>query len=73
MTVKDRIPAELLKSGTVITNWLFELLTEVWETERIPQVWKDSELISLHKKVTEGSVTTNGESASLVFQGRYYP
>ena len=48
---KDRIQAELLKSGgSAVIDWLTELLEEVWSTRQIPQEWKDATLVPLHKK-----------------------
>ena len=39
----DGISAELLKGGgSVITDWLLELMEEVWRTGVVPQDWKDA-------------------------------
>ena len=47
----DGISAELLKGGgSIITDWLLELIEEVWRSGVVPQDWKDAELVPLHKK-----------------------
>ena len=47
----DGIVAELLKYGwEVVINWLFQVLTEVWREKRVPEEWKKSILVPLHKK-----------------------
>ena len=47
---EDRIQAELLKSGgSAVIDWLTERLQEVWRTRQVPQEWKDSTLVPLHK------------------------
>ena len=33
-----------------MVDWLLELIQEVWRAERVPQEWKDSTLVPLHKK-----------------------
>ena len=47
----DEIVAELVKNGgQVMVDWLWELLREMWKTKRVPQEWKNTILIPLHKK-----------------------
>ena len=47
----DKVVAELVKKGgETMVNWLLELIQEVWRTRRVPQEWKDSTLVPLHKK-----------------------
>ena len=51
MAGSDGISAELLKGGgSIITDWLLELMEEVWRTGEVPQDWKDAELVPLYKK-----------------------
>ena len=41
----DGISAELLRGGgSVVGDWLLELMEEVWRTGVVPQDWKDAEL-----------------------------
>ena len=47
----DGISAELLKGGgSIIMDWLLELIEEVWRSGVVPQDWKDAELVPLYKK-----------------------
>jgi len=40
---EDRIVAELLKSdGETVIEWLTELMQEVWQTEKVPQDWRNA-------------------------------
>lgn len=46
----DNLPAEVFKyGGPNIKNRLFELVLQIWETENIPQEWKDANLCKLYK------------------------
>ena len=36
--------------GSVVVDWLLELMEEVWRTGVVPQDWKDAELVLLYKK-----------------------
>ena len=48
---KDRIVAELLKSGgETVIDWLTELMQEVWRTKKVPQDWRNATFIPLFKK-----------------------
>lgn len=31
-------------------DWLVELIQEVWRTRQVPEEWKDTTLVPLHKK-----------------------
>ena len=47
----DGISAELLRGGgSVVADWLLELVEEVRRTGVVPQDWKDAELVPLYKK-----------------------
>lgn len=46
----DSLPAEVYKySGSNIQNRLFELVLRVWESETVPQEWKDASICKLYK------------------------
>ena len=48
---KDRIVAELLKSGgETVIDWLTELMQEVWRTRKVPQDWRNATMIPVFKK-----------------------
>lgn len=50
-TGDDQIAAEYLKAGPEeMTEWLHEVISEVWATGEVPQEWKDATLVPLHKK-----------------------
>ena len=50
----DGISAELLMGGgSVVVDWLLELMEEVWRTGVVPQDWKDAELVRCTRKGTE--------------------
>ena len=43
--------AELVKNGgQAMTDWLWELMREVWKTKQVPQEWSNATLIPLQKK-----------------------
>ena len=49
--VGDGISGELLKGGgSILTDWLLELIEEVWRSGVVPQDWIDAELVPLCKK-----------------------
>ena len=33
-----------------MTDWLWEILREVWKTKQVPQEWSNTTLIPLHMK-----------------------
>ena len=48
---KDNIPAELLKyGGEALHRQLHRLITLIWSQEKIPEEWKESLIIPIHKK-----------------------
>ena len=48
---EDGIVPELLKNGgTSLVDWLWELLLEVEKTGQVPEEWKRTMLVPLHKK-----------------------
>ena len=45
------ITAEMLKhGGKSIITWLHKIISTVWRTERSPQDWKDSVIVTIFKK-----------------------
>ena len=48
---EDSIVHELLKNdGTSLIDWLWELLLEGWKSGNVPEDWKSTTLVPLHKK-----------------------
>ena len=47
----DQIPAELIKAGgRTICLKIHKLITSIWEKEKLPEEWKESIIIPIHKK-----------------------
>jgi len=47
----DQIPAELIKTGGgTICLEIHKLITSVWKKEELPEDWKESTIVPIHKK-----------------------
>jgi len=47
----DQILAELIKAGgRTICLEIHELITSIWKKEKLPEEWKESIIIPIHKK-----------------------
>jgi hypothetical protein len=47
----DQIPVELIQAGGEIScSKIHELINFIWNTEKLPDQWKESILIPIHKK-----------------------
>ena len=47
----DQIPAELIKAGCrTICMEIHKLITSIWKKEKLPEEWKESKIIPIHKK-----------------------
>ena len=47
----DQIPAELIKAGSrTICLEIHKLITSVWKNEKLPEEWKESIIVPVHKK-----------------------
>ena len=47
----DEIPAELIKAGGgTICLEIYKLITSIWKNEKLPEGWKDSIIVPIHKK-----------------------
>jgi hypothetical protein len=47
----DQIPAELLQAGgEMLHSKIHELINSIWSTEKLPEQWKESITIPVHKK-----------------------
>jgi len=47
----DQIPAELIKAGgRTICLQIHKLVTSIWKKEKLPEEWKESIIITIHKK-----------------------
>ena len=46
----DQIPAELIKAGgRTICLEIRKFITSIWKKERLPEEWKESIIVSIHK------------------------
>jgi hypothetical protein len=47
----DQIPAELIKAGgRTIRCAIHKLIISVWNKEELPEEWKESDIVPMHKK-----------------------
>jgi len=47
----DQIPAELIKAGSrTICLDIHKLITSIWRKEKLPEEWKESIIVPIHKK-----------------------
>jgi len=47
----DQIPAELIKAGCrTICLEIHKLITSIWKKEKLPEEWKESIIVPIHKK-----------------------
>ena len=47
----DQIPVELIKVvGRTLCLEIHKLITSIWEKEKLPEEWKESIIVPIHKK-----------------------
>ena len=47
----DQIPAELIKvEGRTMYLEIHKLITSIWKKEKLPEEWKESIIVPIHKK-----------------------
>jgi hypothetical protein len=48
---RDQIPAELIKAGDeTLRSEIHKLICSIWNKEELPQQWKESIIVQIHKK-----------------------
>ena len=63
----DEIPAELLVyGGEVLHNIIYNIISEVWRGEPVPQVWKDANLVTIFKNKGDRSECGNSRGIALL-------
>ena len=63
----DEIPAELIKAGGgTICGEIHKLITSVWKKEKLPEVWKESIIVPIHKKGGDKTDCNNYRGISLL-------
>jgi hypothetical protein len=47
----DQIPAELIQAGgEILLSAIHKLINSVWNNEELPDQWKESIIVQIHKK-----------------------
>jgi hypothetical protein len=46
----DQIPAEVIKAGVETCSEIHKLICSIWNKEELPQQWKESIIVPIHKK-----------------------
>jgi hypothetical protein len=46
----DQIPAELIETGGETCSEIHKLIRSIWNKEELPQQWKESIIVPIHKK-----------------------
>jgi hypothetical protein len=47
----DQIPAELIQAGgKILPSEIHKLINSVWNKEKLPDQWKESIIVPIHKK-----------------------
>lgn len=63
----DGVPGEVIKhGGRALCFRLYQLISAMWESERVPQQWKDAQIISIFKKKGDRAICGNSRGISLL-------
>ena len=62
----DGIPAEVWKSSEPLAEQLYKLLSSIWETEEVPQQFKDANIVTIWKRKGSKSDCSNYRGVSLL-------
>jgi len=66
----DHIPAELIKAGgRIICVEIHKLITSIWKKEKLPEEWKESIIVPIHKK---GDETDCNNYRSVIIMETYH-
>jgi hypothetical protein len=51
----DQIPAELIQAGgAILRSKIHKLINAIWDTEELPEQWKQSGITPVHNKGVKG-------------------
>jgi hypothetical protein len=66
----DPIPAELIKAGDrTILYEIHKLIISIWNTEELPEEWKESFIVPIYKK---GDKTNPAVNVNSICRGNYW-
>ena len=69
----DQIPAELIKAGGMtICLEIHKLITSIWKKEKLPEEWKETIIVPIHKK-GDKTDCNNYRGTSLLPNTKFYP
>jgi hypothetical protein len=70
----DQIPAEFIKAGgETLYSEIHKLIHSIWKKEELPQQWKESIIMPIHKRVIRLNVIIIEESPSYQLPTKCYP
>lgn len=63
----DGLPGEILKKGGyLLLRQLYHLICKIWQSETLPQEWKDSNIVTIYKRKGDRSSCGNSRGISLL-------
>ena len=63
----DGIPGEIFKyGGDLLHQRLYHFICVLWESERLPQQWKDANIVTIYKRKGDKSICGNYRGISLL-------
>jgi len=69
----DQIPAELIKVGCrTLCLEIHKLITSIWKRVKLPEEWKESIIVPIHKK-GDKTDCNNYRGTSLLPNTKFYP
>jgi hypothetical protein len=69
----DEIPAELIQAGgEILLPAINKLINSVWNKEELPDQWKESSIISVHKKGDKTDCNNNCGISLLSLHTQFY-
>jgi hypothetical protein len=63
----DQIPAELIQAGgEILLSAIHKLINSVWNKEELPDQWKESIIVPIHKKTDQTDCNNSHETSLLL-------